>query len=222
MFNLVVKDIAIQKKTLLYTFLYAVFAPIAFFSMNLNGFALYVLPPMATTYMFISFAAKYDEKNKSEIIINSLPVKRDDIVISKYISIFVFATLGLVYSILVGFLGKLTGLSMFDSSISLLHIVLVLASVCIFSSIFFPFYFRFGFIKMNFFNVLLVMLIVFLPATAIEYASSNPNNIFVQKIHYFINTTSSFTQNSLALVIGLIIFLISLMISIHIYNNKEF
>ncbi|MGH4117682.1 ABC-2 transporter permease [Clostridium sp.] len=222
MFNLIIKDIAIQKKTLLYTFLYAIFAPLAFSSMNLNGFALYVLPPMATTYIFISFAVKYDEKNKSEIILNSLPLKRDDIVIAKYMSIFVFATLGLAYSILIGFIGKFTGLSMFDSSISLLHIVLVLSSVCIFSSIFFPFYFRFGFIKMNFFNVLLVMLIVFVPTTAIEYAGSNPNNIFVRNINFFITNTSSFTQNSLALVIGLIFFLISLMISIRIYNNKEF
>ena len=111
---------------------------------------------------------------------------------------------------------------MFTRSISLLDIVLVLTSVCIFSSIFFPVYFKFGFIKMNFFNVILVMLIVFIPTTAIEYASSNPTNILVQKITYFINNTSSLTQNSLALIIGLIFFLISLMISIHIYNNKEF
>ena len=222
MLNLIIKDILIQKKTLLYTLLYAIFAPIAFFSMGPDGLGLYVLPPMATTYMFISAAAKYDEKNNSEFILNSLPLKRDDIVISKYISIFVFATLGLVYSILIGFIGKATGLSMFDSSISLLHIVLVLTSVCIFSSIFFPMYFKFGFTKMNFFNVLLVMLIVFVPSIAIEYAGSNPNNVIVQKLTYFMNNTSSLAQNSLALIIGLIFLLISLMISIRIYNNKEF
>ncbi|MEK6266791.1 MAG: ABC-2 transporter permease [Clostridium sp.] len=222
MFNLIMKDIAIQKKTLLYTLLFTVFAPIAYFSMNLNGLALYVLPPMATTHIFITFAAKYDEKNNCEIILNSLPLKRNEIVISKYMSVFVFAAIGLVYSILIGFIGKLTGLSMFDSSISLLHIVFVFASVCIFSSIFFPFYLKFGFIKMNLFNVILFMLIVFVPTTAIEYVGANPNNILVQKFNYFISNTSSFTQNSLALTIGLIFFLTSLMISIRIYNNKEF
>ena len=75
---------------------------------------------------------------------------------------------------------------------------------------------------MNLFNVILVMLIVFLPSVAIGYATENPNNNFVQKINYFIGNTSSFTQNSLALLIGLIFFLISLMISIRIYKNKEF
>ena len=222
MFNLLIKDIAIQKKTLLYALIYAMIAPIAFFSMAPSGFGLYVLPPMATTYIFISFAVNYDEKNKSEIVLNSLPIKREDIVISKYISVFAFAILGITYSIIIGFIGKFTGLQVFDRSISLLNIVLVLTSVCIFSSIFFPVYFKFGYIKMNFFNVILVMLILFLPSVSIAYATENPNNIFVQKFNYFMSSTSSFTQNSLALFIGLVIFLLSLMISLRIYKNKEF
>ena len=94
--------------------------------------------------MFISFAASYDEKNKSEIILNSLPLKRNDIVIAKYISTFAFSILGIIYSILIGFIGNFIGLSMFTRLISLKDIVLVLTSVCILSSIFFPVYFKFG------------------------------------------------------------------------------
>ncbi|MBZ9607122.1 ABC-2 transporter permease [Clostridium estertheticum] len=220
MLNLIIKDIAIQKKTLLYALLYTIFAPIAFFSMGPSGFGLYVLSPVAITYMFITLAVQYDDKNKSEIALNSLPIKRDDIVISKYISTFVFAILGIVYSIIIGFIGKATGLPMFTRSISLLDVVSVIRSVCIFSSIFFPVYFKFGTIKMKLFNVILLMLITFLPTTIIDYFANNPNNILVQKFTYFINNTSSFTQNSLALITGLIFFLISLIISIRIYNNK--
>ncbi|MBW9158847.1 ABC-2 transporter permease [Clostridium tagluense] len=222
MLNLIIKDIAIQKKTLLYALLYSIFAPIAFFSKGPSGLGLYVLSPVVTAYMLISFAVSYDEKNKSEIVLNSLPLKRDDIVLSKYISVFVFAFIGIIYSILVGFIGKATGLPVFVASISLLDIILVLTSVCIFTSIFFPVYFKFGYIKMNIFNVILVMSFLFVPTATIEYAASNPNNVLVQKINYFINNTSSFTQNSLAIIICLIIFLISLMISIRIYKNKEF
>jgi ABC-2 type transport system permease protein len=222
MLNLIVKDILIQKKTLLYALLYAILAPIVFSSMKPIGLGLYVLPPMAITYMFISFAVSYDEKNKSEIILNSLPIERNDIVISKYISTFVFAILGIIFSILIGFIGKTAGLSMFTRLISLMDIVLVLTSVCILSSIFFPVYFKFGYIKMNLFNVIILMLIMILPTTVFEYFTENPNNILVQNISYFINNTSSFTQNSLILLTGLILFLISLMISIRIYNSKEF
>jgi ABC-2 type transport system permease protein len=221
-FNLVLKDILIQKKSLLYALLYTVFLSITFSSLKPSGVGLYVLAPIITAYMFINFAASFDEKNKSEIILNSLPLKRDDIVIAKYISIFIFAIICIIYSILIGFIGKTTGLPMYTRSISFLDIVLIFSSVCIVSSIFFPMYFKFGYTKSLIFNTMLFMVIFFLPILAIQYAGSNPNNIFVQKINSFIISTSSFTQNSLALIIGLILFLISLMISIHIYNNKEF
>lgn len=222
MLNLIKKDILIQKKTFLYTFLYTIFASAVFSSMGPSGFSLYVLSPMVTTYMFITLAVQYEDKNKSEIVLNSLPLKRDDIVIAKYISMFVFAILGFTYSITIGFVGIATGIPMFTRSISLLDIIFVFTSAAIFSSIFFPVYFKFGFVKMKLFNIVLMMLIFFLPNIAIEYVSESPNNILVQKLNYFINNTSSFTQNSLALTIGLIIFLTSLMISIRIYNNKEF
>lgn len=222
MLNLIIKDILIQKKILLYSLFYAIFAPIVFSSMKPSGFGLYVFPSIAITYMLISMAASYDEKNKSEIILNSLPIKRTAIVISKYISIFVFAIIGIIFSILVSFIGKTTALPMFTRSISLLDIVSILTSVCILGSIFFPVYFKFGFIKMNIFNVIIIMLIMLLPSIAFDYATESPNNILVKKFTYFINNTSSLTQNSLALITGLIFLMISLMISIHIYENKEF
>ena len=190
--------------------------------MGPSGFGLYVISPMAVIYIFITLAVSYDDKNKSEFILNSLPLERSDIVISKYMSTFVYAIIGIIYSILIGLIGKATGLSMFSRSISLLDIVFVFTTACIFSSIFFPVYFKFGNIKMKFFNVILLMIIFFVPMNVITYVSENPNNIFVHKFNYFMNNTSSIMQNSLAIIIGLIIFLISLMISIHIYNNKEF
>ena len=76
MLNLIIKDIVIQKKTLLYALLYTIFASTSFFIMSPNGFNLYVLSPIAINYMFITFALSYDDKNKSEIVLNSLPLKR--------------------------------------------------------------------------------------------------------------------------------------------------
>lgn len=222
MLNLVIKDIVIQKKTFLFVLLYTIFASAAFSSMKPAGFGLYVLSPMVITYMLITMAVNYDDKNKSEIVLNSLPLKRDDIVIAKYISIFAFGTVGIICSMLIGFIGKSASLPMFTRSISLLDIVSVITSICILGSIFFPVYFKFGVAKMKIFTFLIFMLFFFVPTTVIDYAFKNPNNILVQKFNYFINNTSSLTQNSLILIIALIIFLTSLMVSIRIYNNKEF
>ncbi|MBU3111199.1 ABC-2 transporter permease [Clostridium lacusfryxellense] len=222
MMNLIIKDILIQKKMLVYSLLYTIFAALTLSSMGPSGLALYVLSPTVTTYLFITTAVTYDDKNKSQIVLISLPIKRDDIVFSKYISTFVFGAFGIIYSILIGFIGKIIGLPMFTRSISLLDIVLVLSFICIFSSIFFPVYFKFGDAKMKIFTFIIFMAIFFVPSLAFDYITSNPDNILVHKLNYFINNTSSLTQNSLALMVGLIFLLISLMISIRIYNNKEF
>lgn len=129
MLNLVIKDILIQKKTIIFALLYAAFV-LAFFSTIFpSGFGLYVMSPMIITYLYITFAVQYDDKNNSEVILNSLPLKRSDIVISKYISTFVFGSIGIICSILVDVIGKVTGLSTFIGSISLLNIVLVTSAI---------------------------------------------------------------------------------------------
>jgi len=222
MVNLIIKDIVIQKKIFLYVLICSILLPISFYAFNFVELVLYVLCPISTTYSFISYGATYDDKNKSEIILNSLPLNRVDIVISKYISIFVFAVIGIIYSVLIGFIGRSAGLSMFTGSISLANIVLVLTSVCIFGSIFFPSYFKFGYMKTRIFNTVFFVAMFFLPIYAVRFATSNPNNVLVEKFNRFINNTSSFTLSCLAITISLIIFLISLLISIRIYKNKEF
>ena len=218
MFNLVIKDIVIQKKNFLLTFFYTVFFSFTFSSFKPASLGLYVVAPILVCFMFISNAATYDDKNKSELVLNSLPLKRADIVIAKYISVFIYIIISITYSVLIGFIGKTAGLSIYNISISPFNIISVLTSICIFSCIFFPLYFKFGIIKIQMLILIPFMLIFSIIILAINYATKNPNNILVQKF----TNTSVFTQNSLALTIGLIIFLISIMISIRIYKNKEF
>lgn len=68
----------------------------------------------------------------------------------------------------------------------------------------------------------MLMLIMILPTTAFDYFAQNPNNAFVQKINYVMVNTSSVILNLLTLTVGLTFFLMSLMISMCIYNSKEF
>ena len=195
MLNLIIKDILIQKKTFIFALLYTIFMWLLFLLYVPSGFGLYVLSPMASHLHIYNFRRKYDDKNKSEIILNSLPLKRTDIVIAKYISSFIFAFIGIIYSILIGFIGNTTGMAIFIGYISLLDIVLIIMSICIFSSIFFPVYFKFGVSRIRIFNILIFMLLFFLPSLAIEYIKNNPNNLLVQKYTSFINNTYSFILN---------------------------
>ncbi|HEY5563223.1 MAG TPA: ABC-2 transporter permease [Clostridiaceae bacterium] len=213
MLNLIIKDIIIQKKTFLYAFILAVVASTNFMNPGPNGFILYVFSPIFINYMFINLALSYDDKNKSEIALNSLPIKRNDLVIAKYISIFVFAAIGIIYSIVIGFIGKIVGLSMFTTTITLNNVVTILTCACIYNSILFPIYFKLGIMKTQIITVVLFFLIMI--------AFSNQNKIVDQKFIQFVNS-STLTLNSLALIASLIFFVISLIISVYIYNNKQF
>lgn len=215
MFNLIIKDIVIQKNTFLYALLFTMVISTNFLFMNTgsNGVSLYMFSPIAINYMFINFALSYDDKNKSQIVLNSLPLKRNDLVISKYISIFVFAAIGIIFSIVIGFIGKTAGLPMFTTSISLNNVVIVLSLTCILNSMLFPIYFKFGSIKTQIFTAVLLTLPIFV--------LNSPNNIMPPKLMHFINNSSSLTLISLALITSLVFILISLIISIHIYNKKE-
>ena len=217
MINLVIKDILIQKKTFLFALFYTIVAATGFFTMNNNGFVLYELSPMVIIYMFITYAASYDDKNKSEFVLNSLPLKRNQIVISKYLSAFVFAAIGVIYSISVGFLARTTGL-ISTRSISLFDVVSVLASASIYSSMYFVMYFKFGGVKAN--QIIVIVIIIFSSIPLLVFANGNDN--VLTKMYYFIIRTTSLSINSLALMIGLILNLISLVISIRLYKNKQF
>ena len=217
MLHLIIKDILIQKRTFLYALLYTIVASTGFFTMINSSIILYVLSPMAIIYMLITYAASYDDKNKSEFILNSLPLKRNQIVISKYISAFVFAAIGIIYSLTIGFIGSATGI-LLSMSISLSGIVSVLAFTCIFSSIYFPICFKFGGVKANQFILILIMFITFLPLLAF----ANKNNNILQRMYHSIISATSLSLNYMALIVGLIMFIISLMVSLWIYNNKEY
>jgi hypothetical protein len=97
MFNLLIKDLLIQKKSLWYLLFYILILLLVFTSTSMDGDIAVVLYATCTCfigYLLIAGACSYDEQNRSEVFLNSLPITRKDIVLSKYLSIFVYAVIG--------------------------------------------------------------------------------------------------------------------------------
>ena len=80
-------------------------------------------------------------------------------------------------------------------SISIVDIILVLISVCIFGAIYFPLYFKFGYMKTKIINMLIFMAMFLLPATAIDYVTKHANNNLVQKVNYILSISIDFYKN---------------------------
>jgi ABC-2 type transport system permease protein len=84
MLNLVFKDFIIQKKSVLFALLYIVFFMFAFQSI---GQAMYPASVTAFSYILGMGAFALDDKNKTDVMFNCLPVKRSLLVTSKYVSV---------------------------------------------------------------------------------------------------------------------------------------
>lgn len=74
MLNLIKKDFCVQKKTFLLAVFYSAFVFVAFHTMRQ---AAYIMGSLAIAYLFIMNANYADDKNRSEILINSLPIDKE-------------------------------------------------------------------------------------------------------------------------------------------------
>ena len=90
MIKLVWKDLLILKRYLWLAPLYGILAFFVFKTMPGGALSAATL---GATYMLMVQASIQDDKNKSEIMLNSLPLRRQDIVFAKYLSVFLYAVL---------------------------------------------------------------------------------------------------------------------------------
>jgi ABC-2 type transport system permease protein len=173
MLNLILKDILIQKKSVLFAFGYCFFLIFAFQSLEDMGF---VSATIVVVYILILSAFAYEDKNKTEVMLNSLPISRRDIILSKYLSVFVFTGLGLIAYMAAATVVKLINLPLYVSSISLPGIIGLLIAVTFMASIYFPVIFKFGYIKSKLFNVVIFLFFFFVPNLIMEFCLNNPDN----------------------------------------------
>lgn len=222
MLNLILKDILMQKKMFFFGLGYGLFVLVVFQNAVFEAGA-YIMGAVAIAYMFILGACAYEDKNKSENILFSLPLKRSLIVVSKYLSVLVFTMISLALLGLIGALMKGSGLPVPHRYLGPTDILATMVSLAILVSLYLPFYFRWGYIKSRLFNLVLFLLVFFSPNMLIEYVKNTTGT-----------TPSSLgeTMEALSMLPGwmsglglsglvLILLILSLLLSINFYNRRE-
>lgn len=222
MYNLILKEFLVQKKTFIYGLAYTLLAAFFFKDLVPDGGVIYTIAPIAVIYLFVNYSCGYDDKNKADVIFNSLPISRRDIVLSKYISIFFFAAYGIICSALLGFIIIKMGLPYVTRPIFLRDAVTVLVCGFLFGSVFYPLYFKFGMVKMRILYIFVFMIIMFLPSMIGEYVASHQDNSAVKYVNQFITDTPGWIIRALISAVILIAVLTSVCISMKIYRNREF
>lgn len=166
---------------------------------------------MYSTLTFIFIATRtpfsYEIKDKPHLFIQSLPVTKTDIVVSKYISIFINFIIGSIFTIIYIFVLNLLGfidisVLTFGTLVTTLITSIVLLSISI------PTEFIFTPKTANFVNMFIYILFL---------------NIFILQDNLILNFINIFSDYriAIALIVSLTYFL-SMAISILLYKNRKF
>ena len=177
------------------------------------GFAMFIM-----VYIVSMFSTQYDVKGKTDMMLNSFPVDRYDIVKSKYIS------MGLYILFITGvvFLSSNISRIIFSTTISgnpatIWDVLFIIGLSLVFFSIYLPFhYYNVG--KAQAFNQIFYILLIILPNVISKFSKKIENTEIFQGI---INMDWKIVI-LMFVSIGAIMYLISLQISKNIYKGKEF
>lgn len=169
---------------------------------------MYFVILVAYTYLLSITPFSYDVAGKYRYIINSLPINRNEVVLYKYISTFVYFVLTIVYAGVYLWIINLLNLADVDY-FNLEMILKAIPIIMIFTSIVFPAYFRFE-PKIAQIVHILVFVFFFIGATNITLVGEKS----------FLNQIGFLKYLNIPLI-AVIVYIVSLLLSIQLYKNRD-
>lgn len=204
MFNLIFKDILIQKKILLFY----IATLIIYLIIDVSSILIVVVYSLT----FINMALSYDEKDNANILFNSLPYTRKEIVSSRYVGVLIFTSLFIMITYGGRFLlyGK-------EASFSWKAILLIMGLVMVAISFMLPVFYKFKRQYLVFFAGALVGIYLLMK----NFLVPNLNNTLRELTRKFL--TLQETQMYLVAIFTIaILYIGSWILSIRIYERKAF
>ncbi|KZL90543.1 ABC-2 transporter permease [Clostridium magnum] len=217
MFSLVLKDILVQKKYVVFSVFYAIFFSFLF-KYDTNSPMVFTMIPIMVSYMLVIGACGYDDKNKCEIMLNSLPINRSILVISKYLSTITFIFIGILLTFATTTILNISGFAKFNKLMSLEDILVPVVGVLLFACLYFPFYFKLGYQKSRYFITAVFFLIFAIPTTLSKIIpkGSTPPSFIV-----YLNSQPDLIIGMFITAVTFILLLISICFSIRFYHNRD-
>lgn len=219
MINLVKKDLKLSTKINVFALIYAIFIAVMGIQLSSNPAVnmLYVLAIIMLVFVSVIYSNGYDDKYKSEIVLNSFPIDRRDIVRGKYLTLIIFILTSCILIFLFTNIAKLIGFGRNGRSANILDLAVAINILLIFYSIYYPFYFKLG-EGIRTFNVVMWVLVFVGPNILKKVGKALVEKEFFIKI-------ASLDLNKISLcflIFGVVIYYISLQVSKRIYMNREF
>lgn len=204
MFNLIRKDFILQKNRLIiYLGLLLFYLWSDFYIVVSVGFI---------TFLFVMNSHYYDERERINILLNSLPYTRKEIVSSKYIEALIVTGIVLIITIICKSMIEGTFIS-----ISMEEVIYCFIGTMLFTAIYLPLFFKFT-QQYLFLAFAMLFVIVVMPSRIImNFFSTN-----LKEVIQLLNSLPMMQLYSMAIVFVILLYAISWVVSIRIYSKKAF
>lgn len=213
------KDISLIFKintTILFIFIYSISMSSTILTSDFTISIQIIMSATAyTVYAIVVGLISTEEKTKSSMIFQSMPVKKESLVIGKYLFTTVII---LIASLLSSVLPMIKSIMENDISYVLFSFLNSFMFCTFIFSIFYPFYYKFGYLKMHAINLVLFFGLIFIP---IVLNLLKNVDLIKPVMNYLLNSVNCLMQNPVASFAGcVILYVISIILSINFENNK--
>lgn len=219
MFYLVWKDLLLTKKVNVFLLtLYTVFVSFVAAKMPVFPELLYSFCILIFVYITTIFSNSYDEKSNSEIVLNSLPIARKEIVKGKYVSIVISILISGFIIIASTNIFAFGGLVFTVRTAGFIDIIISFNLISIIFSLYYPIYFKLGGSKARLLNIVLYLLVFFTPSFLAKYGARIIKFIPRDGLFSFGNDILTFSL----FIICTAIYCLSYHISKDFYQQRDF
>lgn len=211
MINLIKKDMLVSYSNKTSNIMILMYFPLILFILGTRDInSIFIFSTFSFVFIITKIPFAYEVKDKPHVFIQSLPVTKKDIVISKYISIFVNLIVGIIYTFINMWIVSLIGIVNVDK-ISIVTILSTAGFTIVALSITLPMQFRFSPKTANFLNMFFyIMIINFIILS---------EDVFLK----FLNLDFTNAYNILAIIAGIVaVYFISMAVSIALYKTRKF
>lgn len=211
MINLIKKDMRVNFSNKVTNIMLIMYFPIILFLIGAESInLLFVFSTFSFAFIMTKINFVYETKDRFHIFIQSLPIRKRDIVIGKYLAVFINFAIGIVYTLLYIWIFSVIGLMNLEG-IKISTVLSTLGLTMLALSISMPLQFRFTSQIANFLNMFLYMIMI----TFITL----DGDIILKLLNFDIYKLG----NILGLLFLIIaVYLISIKISIWLYETRKF
>jgi ABC-type transport system involved in multi-copper enzyme maturation permease subunit len=181
----------------------------------------YLMALFFYAYAIIPECFEQDEKNNSEKVVLSLPVSRKDIVVSRYLLVFITIIIGNITFFTLNFIGKYLPFSYESISVNSPLFAFVVFYIVLFYSICFPVMFKVGKHKARGLIFVLFFATFFGLPTLINAITGSSNELLSRILSFAIRSSNMQITVILLLLTGLVC-ITSLLVSLLFYKQREF